>query len=1036
MKLKLLLVLILFSMVGFGQVKNYTIEGTKWVKTPKLILKNDTAKAKESGDTLLTTEKWRLLASGIKSGYDSSRLNLLDGFVYSYIAGVVVDSFSLDGRYKLLTDTSYNTACDDFTVTPPTVHANYPIVFDTTAYFHLIIPYYIDTVEGEVYEVPTMYSDLIKYTYGFDCNVSAETKYLRYWVSDSVGTSQIMSEHDYIYASDSSYIKSAVRAYLADSANLLYGSDTIPDNGIATKTDLRSIEPPVGGFANNLYFDTLNSDVVGYDILTYTPSVLTDEHSHTVNLSEGNKLIHTYLYPMEVAVDLMPAGLWSFKFYGRVDNTNGVTKIGIQYFARHTDNSETNLFTIFSDEINNITDQWIEWSITNPSYTLVATDRMGARVFLQTTRNTDVTVNYYIGDGYGAYLNNPNKIRHSQLRALNGDSNYLHVSSADTAGWNNKQESLTNPVTSPNAGVSGRLVAYTGSTTIDSINWQINGRNLGYGILPTSTFQIEGLGQTTPLMTISNDKNATKDSTVTVLANGSVGIGTNNPIQLFDIQKSISSTTSLGIQSITNKYNNYDANPTITYPVLSLVRSSKSGSTYPSIASFGVSRYENVSTNGRTQMDIKLCYGNNDFADSTILSLRSNGNIGIKNSNPLNKLTIGNNVSTFSGYVFSATSTDATLLLNATSTTGYSGLNMYENGVIGASFQYGNSGSALPGTFFFGNRGTGSTQIVSGATAIVRVTFANNGNMGIGTTTPLFKTSIVGSATTNNNLFHLVNSDVNKIRTTVAQACDTASLCATSTTTGSITLSIKDKAGAVQLQSDSTKLSVFGNEVSVYGKDLASMYMYDNTTACIIDNANVYHAVYNTFGNNDGVLPPVVDQTAFTYKAGIEYAVASIATYNGGAQIQCTVTAGHALLAGEPITLTNTTNYNGTYLVEAAGLTGTQFVVTKAYVSSQTGSVRRPATLKVLKTGYYHAEFSLGGTSVSANDVLRFELNKNIVPLDNIGRKVEWTTNNRMASAMGLVSCTAGDYIWLSVKNTSGTGDLTISSANVNIFRK
>jgi hypothetical protein len=227
-----------------------------------------------------------------------------------------------------------------------------------------------------------------------------------------------------------------------------------------------------------------------------------------------------------------------------------------------------------------------------------------------------------------------------------------------------------------------------------------------------------------------------------------------------------------------------------------------------------------------------------------------------------------------------------------------------------------------------------------------------------------------------------------------------------------------------------------GKEVAFRDNNYAEMYMYDNVTACVIDNTDVYHAVYNSFGNNDGTLAPNRDATCFTYKAGAVYAIASVATYNGGTQIQCTVTAGHSLLAGEPITITNSANYNGTYLVLAAGLTATQFVVTKAYIATNTGSARKPATLKVLKTGIYHAEFMGGGVAVSANDIIKMELNKGITPLDNIAQKVEWTTNNRMIGASGLVSCTANDYIWLSVKNTSGTGDLTINTMNVNMFRK
>jgi len=95
----------------------------------------------------------------------------------------------------------------------------------------------------------------------------------------------------------------------------------------------------------------------------------------------------------------------------------------------------------------------------------------------------------------------------------------------------------------------------------------------------------------------------------------------------------------------------------------------------------------------------------------------------------------------------------------------------------------------------------------------VKFTITNLGNVGIGTTTPLHKTSIVGSAATNLNLFNAVNSDINKNRTTVAQACDTASVCVQSTSTGSITFKIVGKTG-LQFQSDSVNTIISGALIS------------------------------------------------------------------------------------------------------------------------------------------------------------------------------------------------------------------------------
>jgi hypothetical protein len=189
----------------------------------------------------------------------------------------------------------------------------------------------------------------------------------------------------------------------------------------------QTIEQAIGGYANNLYFAETASDVVGYETLTYTPEVAESIESWTVNSSEGEKLLKNYLYGTAVNTTSIPAGLWSINMFGKVSAAAGVTQMGITYFARHSDDSETDLFTVWSNEINNTIDEWIRFQVTNPAFIVVATDRMGARVKIKTTSGTNKTVTYAVGDGYGAFINNPNKIRHTQLRAHDEDIAVQHI---------------------------------------------------------------------------------------------------------------------------------------------------------------------------------------------------------------------------------------------------------------------------------------------------------------------------------------------------------------------------------------------------------------------------------------------------------------------------------------------------------------------------------------------------------------------------------------------------------------------------------
>jgi hypothetical protein len=217
------------------------------------------------------------------------------------------------------------------------------------------------------------------------------------------------------------------------------------------------------------------------------------------------------------------------------------------------------------------------------------------------------------------------------------------------------------------------------------------------------------------------------------------------------------------------------------------------------------------------------------------------------------------------------------------------------------------------------------------------------------------------------------------------------------------------------------------------------MYMYDNTVPCIINTTNIYHAVYTGFGNNDGTLPPTNDTNSFSYLAGTSATIsafANSATISSNTTI-VTTTGTHTLSAGEPITITGTTNYNGTYSVNAYD--ATHVIIGKAYVSNDaTGSMRRPATLRALVAGVYRASFSVSGISAESDDVFKFELNRTLVKQDNIGARIIMTSgenNYRACAASGLLTLSVGDYVWLSTKNYKEPHNVTIHQCNVSLNR-
>ncbi|HBB34551.1 MAG TPA: hypothetical protein DC064_22885, partial [Cyanobacteria bacterium UBA9273] len=77
------------------------------------------------------------------------------------------------------------------------------------------------------------------------------------------------------------------------------------------------------------------------------------------------------------------------------------------------------------------------------------------------------------------------------------------------------------------------------------------------------------------------------------------------------------------------------------------------------MADFRLSRYENVGTNSRTQLDLYLTDGS--FVPQQVMSLRANGNVGISTITPAAKLQVRDTIAHRNNYDFTKTA----LLVNS-----------------------------------------------------------------------------------------------------------------------------------------------------------------------------------------------------------------------------------------------------------------------------------------------------------------------------------------------------------------------------------
>ena len=192
----------------------------------------------------------------------------------------------------------------------------------------------------------------------------------------------------------------------------------------------KNVSVGTSGYSANLYFTPDASTVEStYNQLSYIlPST---ETIRSFAVTGEEILAETYLFDTQLGITLLDSGPWSSNIYAYVSASSGNTYIRLEVFKRDSSGIETILFYETSNDINNTTAQWIRISSNQQNFIVDETDRLGVRVYVSTDSEAEKTVYYYVGGNFAAYVNTPIALRHSQLRDLNGDNNYLHLTLAE-----------------------------------------------------------------------------------------------------------------------------------------------------------------------------------------------------------------------------------------------------------------------------------------------------------------------------------------------------------------------------------------------------------------------------------------------------------------------------------------------------------------------------------------------------------------------------------------------------------------------------
>lgn len=202
------------------------------------------------------------------------------------------------------------------------------------------------------------------------------------------------------------------------------------------------------GYINNIYLSNVNSDVNTYKTLSYAIDLTEFEKSTTVSSGGGEVLSGVYLYPSAIGIDTINSGAWSIDINAKVSSiSGGSTVLRYEFFVRRADNTEVVLFSEASAPIKSTIDYELSIStVSNQVFSILATDRLGIRIYASTTRVSSTIVSYIIGGGRGSYFTIPLALRHSQLREKNEEENFQHITTAqkivlgNTSGTNTGDE--------------------------------------------------------------------------------------------------------------------------------------------------------------------------------------------------------------------------------------------------------------------------------------------------------------------------------------------------------------------------------------------------------------------------------------------------------------------------------------------------------------------------------------------------------------------------------------------------------------------
>lgn len=208
------------------------------------------------------------------------------------------------------------------------------------------------------------------------------------------------------------------------------------------------------------------------------------------------------------------------------------------------------------------------------------------------------------------------------------------------------------------------------------------------------------------------------------------------------------------------------------------------------------------------------------------------------------------------------------------------------------------------------------------------------------------------------------------------------------------------------------------------------MYAYESVVAHTPILNNVYQAVNGQFTTGASL-------SGVTFTAGSTGPIASVAEGTVSDGIVEVTDVGHGLVTNDIITIVNSTDYDGQFVVTRVN--DDVFTILETWTSTRTGTWHEGDYLTVTNAGVYQVIWSMSASSASASvENYKIEPVHGITDIDE-GAAESQINNGAGISVFGggsLHTLAAGDRIWLKYKQkTAGTDALTITHGNLRVVR-